>query len=86
VLDELLAAVDRWHSRAGRHARRGPVDRGDDRTPLASQGPTLWLDTRSLEDGDDLGWDVLAGHRERWLRDHGPCVTWPETIPQGSSR
>ena len=72
VLDELLDAVDRWHTRASRIAER-------------DEPPTLLLDAAAVERVDDAGWEVLEGHRERWERRRGPCVT-RRPRAQGSRR
>jgi len=72
VVDELLDAVDRWHTRASRVAER-------------TEAPTLLLDARNVVRVDPVGWGVLEGHRERWERRRGQCLAWRPGA-QGSSR
>jgi hypothetical protein len=90
VVDELLEAVARWHHHLARSTARDALhaEREGGHPPETSSGPgpTLWLDTRGLEDGHPLGWSVLAGHRARWIRERGACVTWRPSVDQRSSR
>lgn len=72
VVDELLDAVSRWHRRADRGKSRDPVAREDGGAAAAAPGATLVLDVRRTV-MDRAGWQVLAGHRDRWIRERGPC-------------